>query len=267
MNILVTINKVYLECLKILLKSIKKSNPTEEFVIYLVHKDLTDDDIEQVRMILSLNMELKCIKIDEKLLDSFPVYEKRYPVEIYFRLFASKYLPSSLDRVLYLDSDIVVINNLREIYDTSFDGNYYIATSNVDCFFRKFNEIRLGMVADATYINSGVMMINLEELRKVDMEGDIKSFVKRKKFLLMLPDQDIISALYGDKVKIVDNIKFNLGDRGLIMYNLRNSNAKIDLEWIRENAVIIHYYGKNKPWRKNYRGVLNCFYDEVMDEV
>ena len=62
--------------------------------------------------------------IENDEIDNLPVYAKRYPVEIYFRLFASLYLPSSVDRVLYLDTDIVVINNLKELYEMDFSGNY-----------------------------------------------------------------------------------------------------------------------------------------------
>ena len=266
MNILVTINKGYLCCLKVLVKSIIKSNSGSKFVIYVVHRDLDDDDIENINELSNSNMKFRFIEIDEELVGSFPVYAKRYPVEIYFRLFASKYLPNSVDKILYLDTDIVVINSLKGIYDMDFDGNYFIATSNVDYLIRKFNQIRLGMNFDTPYINSGVMLINIKELRKIDIESDIKDFVKRKKMLLMLPDQDIISGLYGKRVKIIDNIKYNLGDRGLSLYNMKNSNEKLDLEWVRENVVIIHYYGKNKPWKKNYKGILNCFYDEVVED-
>ena len=40
-------------------------------------------------------------------------------------------------------------------------------------------------------------------------------------------------------------------------------NEIIDLDWVRKNAVIIHYYGDNKPWKENYKGILNVFYDEL----
>ena len=42
--------------------------------------------------------------------------------------------------------------------------------------------------------------------------------------------------------------------------------SKIDLDWVRDNVVIIHYYGKNKPWKDNYKGILNCFYNEVIED-
>lgn len=265
MKILVTINRGYLECLKVLVKSIKRINMNNSFVVYVVHRDLLKSDIENIRKLEESNFKFRFIKMDENLVRNLPVYARRYPLEIYFRLFASKYLPKDVDKILYLDTDIVVINDLKSIYDMDFEDNYFIATSNVDCFVLRFNQIRLGMKLSTPYINSGVMMINVSKLRNIDVEADIKNFVRKKRYMLMLPDQDIISGLYGDKVKIIDNIRFNLGDRGLSLYNMKNF-SKIDLDWVRENVVIIHYYGKNKPWKDNYKGVLNCFYDEVIED-
>ena len=75
--------------------------------------------------------QIHLIKIAEKEIHKFPVYEKRYPVEIYFRIFASKYLPQDLERILYLDADTIVINPLKELYETDFGGNYYVAATHV----------------------------------------------------------------------------------------------------------------------------------------
>jgi lipopolysaccharide biosynthesis glycosyltransferase len=58
-------------------------------------------------------------------------------------------------------------------------------------------------------------------------------------------------------------MKYNLSDKILSLYNLDFTHEKIDLDWIRENTVIIHYYGKNKPWNKSYQGKLDVFYKEL----
>lgn len=63
---------------------------------------------------------------------------------------------------------------------------------------------------------------------------------------------------------MLDTIRYNLSDRILTMYNADPRNTeKIDVDWLRKNGVIIHYCGRNKPWKENYMGVLNVFYDEV----
>ena len=79
----------------------------------------------------------------------------------------------------------------------------------------------------------------------------------------MLPDQDIIVSTYGDKIKLVDSLKYNLGERTLNTYNMNHPQNPIGLKWICKNTVIIHYFGRNKPWNKQYRGRLNCFYHKI----
>jgi lipopolysaccharide biosynthesis glycosyltransferase len=78
----------------------------------------------------------------------------------------------------------------------------------------------------------------------------------------MLPDQDILAGLFGGRLREVDAITYNLSDRYLHQYN-RRTPLKIDLEWIRNNTVFIHYCGRNKPWRKGYAGILAPLYEEA----
>lgn len=268
MNILVTINKDYIKQLNVLLKSIELSNKKDRFDIYLFHKSLTELEIDKVKN--GLDMERFCIisiQIPQSEIDTFPVYQKRYPVEIYFRIFATKYLPNNLERILYLDSDIIVINELKELYEKDFEGNYYIAATHVNKVLHKINEIRLDLKKEEPYINTGVLLINLKQLRTINIEKEVIDFVNKNKSKLILPDQDIISAVYGDKIKVVDEFKYNLGDRSLYLYNIKNPNKKISLKWICKNTVIIHYYGKNKPWKDKYVGKLGFFYKRVKKKI
>lgn len=265
MNILVAINKKYVRQLNILLNSIKYSNDQENFNIYILNKNLDKEDMENVVENLDLTrFSIHDIKIPKCEIDKFPVLEKRYPEEIYFRLYASKYLPKELDRVLYLDADTLVINNLKEFYETDFEGKLYVAATHIRKMLHKINEIRLDIKEDEPYINTGVLLINLEELRKINVEEKVINLMKNKKNKLLLPDQDIIATLFGDKIKLVDELKYNLGERAWKFYNLNNPKNKITLRWIRNNTVIIHYYGRNKPWNKDYIGTLDCFYKRVV---
>ena len=265
MNILVAINKKYVRQLNILLNSIKYSNQEEKFDVYILHKNLDKEDMENVIENLDLTrFSIHDIKIPKCEIDTFPVLEKRYTEEIYFRLYASKYLPKEVDKVLYLDADTLVINNLREFYETDFEGNYFVAATHIKKVLHKINEIRLDIKEDEPYINTGVLLINLKELRKINVEEKVINFMKSKKNKLLLPDQDVVATLFGDKIKLVDELKYNLGERTWKLYNLNNPKNKIILKWIRKNTVIIHYYGRNKPWNKDYIGTLDCFYKKVV---
>ena len=264
MNLLFAINKGYVEQLNILLNSIQDSNPEEKFDVYILHKNISKTDMEYIKTGIDLeNMKINFIKIPKAEVEQFPVYEKKYPVEIYFRLLASKYLPKELDRILYLDADTIVINSLRNLYEMDFEDNYYIATTHVQKLLHKINEIRLNLKQDEPYINTGVLLMNLKEIRKMNIEQEIIDFIEKNKKILILPDQDIISSMYGDKIKLVDGFRYNLGERDVSKYNLNNLGEKMTLKWIRQNTVIIHYYGRNKPWKENYIGRLGIFYEKA----
>lgn len=231
MNILLTINKKYVKLVNILLNSIQLSNKDTKFDVYIIHRELDIKDKDAIENGLDINkFKIKMIKIDEEEVKNFPQYQKRYPKEIYFRLFATKYLPENIDKILYLDSDTLVINKLDELYNMDFEGNFYIATTHVKKILRKINEVRLRIDDDVPYINTGVLLINLKELRKIDVQKEVCEFVENNSKKLMLPDQDIITALYGEKIKIVDALKYNLGDRDLNIYNLNHIKNPIGLK-------------------------------------
>ena len=84
--------------------------------------------------------------------------------------------------------------------------------------------------------------------------------------MLILPDQDILTALYGEHVKLIDNLRYNLSDRTLLSYNAVLKKGNVDEAWVRKNTSIIHYFGRNKPWKKKYIGILDVFYVELEEE-
>ncbi len=266
MNILVTLDENYIPQLIIMMKSILNSTPNTNFKIYIAHKSLTNDNFKQLNEgVDNPRCEFVSIVIEDAFLKDAPVTD-RYPKEMYYRIFASKYLPSNLDRILYLDPDIVVINSLEKLYNMDFEGNYFIAASHVNKSLHRINEYRLDMDKDSAYINSGVMLMNLALLRKEQDLNEVFNYIERYKNRLLLPDQDVLSGLYGSKTKTVDSLVYNLSDRYLALYNLdpENWRQKIDLNWVRENTVIIHYCGRNKPWKDNYLGILDVFYKELL---
>ncbi|ARC85976.1 glycosyl transferase 8 family protein [Clostridium argentinense CDC 2741] len=269
MNILVTLNSNYIEQLIIMIYSILKSNPNVNFNVYIAHKELTEDDFSYIERYLDKKRcKIISVKVTDKVLKDAPV-TKRYPREMYFRIFAAQFLPKDLDRILYLDPDLVVINPLNELYYMDFEDNYYIAASHVRKTMQKLNRFRLDMDENAYYINSGVMLMNLKLLREKQNIDSVFEYIEKNKNLLLLPDQDVLSALYGGKTKVVESLIYNLSDRYLKVHNMnfRNLDKRIDLDWVRENSVIMHYCGKNKPWKNNYFGELDIFYKEYAQMV
>ena len=261
LNILVTLDENYVPYLNVMLASLLHSNRDCCFDVYLLHSSIPDGAMNETRNILGKENNLIMVKAKDIGLDNAPT-TSRYPQEIYYRIFAAKYLPDTLDRILYLDPDIIVNGSLKSLYNLPMDDYYFAAASHTGPILRKFNEIRLDMDDDSPYINSGVMLMNLKRLRAEQNYEEVFSFIEKRKNFLMLPDQDIISSLYGSKILALDTFRYNMTEKLYIGH--APFEKDLNLEWVKENSVIIHYCGRNKPWKSNYRGVLDIFYNDTV---
>lgn len=233
-------------------------------MVYLLHSSIKEQDLERTREILGESNQLLPIKVQDLHLENAPV-TSRYPQEMYYRIFAARYLPSEVDRVLYLDPDLVVNGDLRTLYETPLDDALFAAASHIKKMMHKINEIRLSIDEESPYINSGVMLMNLALLRKEQKEEDVFRYIEEHKNVLLLPDQDVISGLYGSRILPLDPYRYNMTERLFALH--LSSDAWLDLEWVRKNSVIIHYCGRNKPWKTGYVGQLDIFYKEVESKI
>lgn len=260
MNILVTLNRGYLYQLCVMLSTLAAADNNEHFDVYVMNSSLTEEDFSEVRTRLADTfVRLIDVKIPEGEFDGAPVTD-RYPKEMYYRIFAAKYLPENLDRILYLDPDIVVLRSLRELYDTDLEGYYYAAASHVKEVMRKINEIRLGMEDDCPYINSGVMLMNLALLRSEQDEEAVYDYIRRNEKLLILPDQDILSGMYSDRIYPLEPLLYNMTERLMIYHHLTPEN-------VANISAIVHYIGRNKPWKDTYVGKLGVFYSRASKRI
>ena len=259
MNLLFAIDRSFIPLLLSCLHSIALRGGADHYDAYILHSDLTQADMAAVTAAADPRITCYFFPVPTELFEGFPE-TKRYPVQIYYRLAAPHVLPRELDRVLYLDVDTVVINPLTELYNVDFAGSCFAACTHTKAFLEKFNQFRLKTEKDVPYVNTGVIMMNLPELRRHLDLAAIRDYALAHQHQLVLPDQDILTALYGERVKIVDSLLYNLSDRTLSFYNADPSHPPLSLDWVREHSVIIHYFGKNKPWKDHYKGVLDVFY-------
>lgn len=258
MNILVTLNSGYVRPLCVMLRSLIVCNPDTHFEIYVANKSLSENDFLYIHSKISNeHYRLHNIKIDDSMLKDAPVTD-RYPHEMYYRIFAAKFLPASIDRVLYLDPDLVILKPLDKLYNIPLGDNYFAAASHVGKPLQKINEIRLHMDTKGPYINSGVMLMNISLLRKEQNYEEVFDYIEKNRHILFLPDQDIISAVYCDKIMTIDPYVYNMTEKMLMSF--RSIKNDVNFEWVQKNSAIVHYCGRNKPWKDNYTGMLDCFY-------
>ncbi len=266
-DILLCINHAFTDLARTCLFSLKRSAGFSHMRVFIVNRDLSDKDKARIRRLEDESLSVEFVSFDASLLKGAPS-SKRYPIEIYFRLFAPEILPQDVERVLYLDVDTVCINSLTELYASDMSGCAIMACSHTKKTLTRINAARLGVKTseDVPYINTGVMLMDLVKLRGIVNKENIFSFIKDKGWSLMLPDQDIIMALYGTQVKSIPTMRYNLSDRIWRLNNLSPSH-QLSLDDIRLGTSIIHYCGRYKPWKDYYKGRLGVFWQEAREQL
>ena len=243
MNILISINKAYLDAAEVMLTSLaNKAN--DKIDVYLLNKDISQEDIVKFSNKLEKrNIFLNTVSVTNSFLDELPT---PYPFskEIYYRLVAQFVLPKELDRILWLDSDILILNDITNFYEQDFEGNYIVACPDANYDTPGITKIKnnIGLTAEHIYFNSGVLLLNLDALRKNTTLNDIKNCAPQLKDKFKYPDQDILNVLYHGKVKYADHTIYN--------YQAFHSKKNICLD----NVAILHYVGHRKPWQYKFRG-------------
>ena len=261
MNLLVTLDSNYVGPLTVLLKSVMITNPETDFDIYVAHSSLTKEDFEKIKGATDPERtRIHPITVSAESLEKAPVL-KRISKETYYRLLMMDYLPETVDRVLYLDPDIVVLSDLSTLYNVDFKGRMLAAASHVKYFIEDINKIRFKNPKDSRYFNAGVLVVNLEKMRKTVTSEIVFEYIEKNKRWLFLADQDVLNGMFGRDMICLDECIYNL-DEKTMLYNRRRVR---DLSWVEDNVIIVHYNGKYKPWKEGYKGKLAHFWFRFRD--
>lgn len=264
-NLLFTLDSNYLPQLNVVLTSLRFNNPGEAFHIYLMHRSLAQTELLQIaRRCDSYDWLFTPVVVDEALFADAPV-TKQYPQEMYYRLLAGQLLPPDVTRVLYLDPDILVINPLRPLWETALDGHLFAACAHTGKteLVSSVNRVRLGVEND--YFNSGVLLMDLARCRREIVPQELFDYAAAHMNTLILPDQDMLNALFGDRVLPLSDVRWNYDARDYHGYFV-TSGGEVDMDWVMAHTAILHFCGKAKPWKRNYRyrfGALYKHYEQL----
>ncbi len=250
-RLLAALDKNYLPQLSVLLTSIHTTNPGERFVLYLMHRSLTPEDLAPLtRQCAALSIQLQPVFVDPAFFAGAPV-TRQYPQEMYYRLLAGQLLPQDLDRVLYLDPDTLVINPLRPLWELDLRGCLFAAAAHTGKteLANSVNQVRLG--TQHNYYNSGVLLIDLAAARREIQPETLFRYTAEHARELLFPDQDLLNAMFGSRILELDDALWNYDARNYNNYRLR-SGGSCNMDWVTEHTVILHFCGKAKPWKPGY---------------
>ncbi len=243
MNILITVDDNYIDVALNMLFSLRLYN--ENLTIHSIYDDsLSKKSIEKLKNFIESNDigELKLYYIDSKKLNLSVIKSEYITKTCYLRLF-SPFIIKDVDRLLYLDPDIVCQGSLEEFYNTDL-GNYIIAGCRnmlrSDVVFLHYDICeRLKLPFDLEYINSGVLLIDTKKYRDFAPLETINEFLQKNKNILDFQDQDTINSIFFLKIKVMDNT-----------YNYQINAA--DYWNVNLDSVLIHYSEGKKPWKDTY---------------
>lgn len=175
--------------------------------------------------------------------------------QTYYRLMLSELLPNT-DKVLYLDTDIVVESDLAALFRNDI-ANHYIGGVKAAGYYHpkewiKTHSKEIGIPSNDTYVNAGVLLMNLKKIRQDGIDKKMFELIEKN---FSSQDQDIINVACYGKIKILP-LKYNLMTKyiyekdGKCFVNEEDKFVfgEADVKEALAGPTIIHYADKVKPW-------------------
>lgn len=248
MDILVTADSNYIDEVSKMLYSLKRYH--SDLVIHLVYDNLSSEALDRLKNFIdNYNIGvLKTYYFDSSKLNLFVIKTDYITTTCYLRLYAPYIIPD-VERLLYLDPDIVCQANLDELYHMDMGDNIIAACPNMlkenVAFLKELVLRQLSLPLDTVYINSGVLLIDMQKYRDFISFDGITAFLKENMNILEYHDQDTINCIFHGKILILDNT-YNYQINAVDWWNLKM------------NQHIIHYSESTKPWKDDYYDVFRA---------
>ena len=233
----------YLMPASIMLESLVKHNRDSYIVAYSFHDDLSENAVRIFKNILGEFGEMRMCYLPQeakKIIDRAPVAgEYLISKAMYYRLLLPFVVTDDIDKILYLDCDILIRGNLRGIYESELNSALIggIRDYNADEF-----EASRGVNG---YINAGVLLIDIkntkEKYTQEKMLEEMCLLIQRKD---LLGDQDIINIMFNGQIKLLSIIYNN--------HYLVQKRFAIKERVIMRDTIVAHFSSNIKPWTKEY---------------
>lgn len=230
----------------------------EDLKVYLLGENISEENKSELKKIgKSYGRKVEVIDVP-KLNIPQSLVSTRWPLSAFTRLFAGVILPGDVDRILYLDSDTIISGDISELDTVEFNGN--IAMGVKDCISGRYKQ-NIGLDSNSPYINAGVILFDMDALRKVNINVEIESYMKKYEKLINYADQDILNGMFKGKIGEL-NPKYDVMTIDAVhtyeeIQMLRrptNFYSKEKLEQAVANPAIIHYTTNMlvvRPWFSN----------------
>jgi lipopolysaccharide biosynthesis glycosyltransferase len=197
-TLVVVCNNHFAVLLAALLKSLDITHKSEENItLYIVDDGLsTANRAKLTRCISSPEISLVWIKMQDAIPRNMiiPMDNSSFPISAYIRLFAPYFVDSKVEKIIYLDADMILLEDISVLWNVDLQGHVLAAAidrtekvSNPWGGIKNYKE--LGLNPESKYFNSGLLVIDMSLWRKMDLTNKVLECVSNNKAYAGFPDQ------------------------------------------------------------------------------
>ena len=256
MNVVYASNDSYARHLGTSLYSLLDRNRDfAEIAVYVLTLGLSEENQGKLREIAEhFGRKLVFLNLDDlRERIGYEVDTGGYDISVMLRLFMGDMLPESVERVLYLDCDTVVLQSLKHLWKENLEGKIVGAVMEPTIYQAVKESIGLG--EDDPYYNSGVLLTDLKQWREQEVQKKLLDFWKSKGGKLFASDQDVINGtLKGQIHTLMPRYNFFTNYRYFSYRELTHLGKTYkavtprELQIAKQHPSIIHYMGDERPW-------------------
>lgn len=258
----------YIPFLAVSLQSlIDNSSKENKYEIKILYTKVTKENMLKIKKLEKENISIEFVNLNNQLKEiKNKLYTRNYfSNTTYFRLFIPELYPQ-YDKALYLDSDTAILVDVADLYNEDIGTNLVAgipdgAVQTIEVF-QEYVEKVVGVANYNNYFNAGILLMNLEELRKYKFQEKFLYLLDKIKFEVA-QDQDYLNRLCKGRVKLLDDSWNTMPVMGksdkkikIVHYNLGFKPWYFDnviyQEYFWEYAEKTEFYDEIKKFRENY---------------
>lgn len=196
-NITINTDDNYIQHAMAMLCSLYENNKQHKMHLHVLQNKMSDASKELIRSLSGkYGHEVDFYNVDHSKLEGVQ-FRKNRPLSMaaYYRLLFCSVLPSDIEKVLYLDCDIIVVKDISEIFELEID-NYALAACLDTIPYTSQHRLQMHMEVDERTFCSGVMLVNLQYWRDHNVEPGLLEYAKRHRKEVWLHDQDVLNYYF-----------------------------------------------------------------------
>ena len=200
----------YLPYLDVAIASlIDNASKDYRYRIIVLNTGLEPANVEKILRNQTEGFTIDFVNISKEVEDIKEKFKNVYHFSVvtYYRLFIASLFPQ-YDKIVYLDCDLVVVGDISELYHTDLEGCIFGACPEQFVQntpeFRLYADKALGVPPD-DYVNAGVLVIDLAEFRRHEIERRFIELITNYDFDLLDPDQAYLNYLCHGRIRVLPN--------------------------------------------------------------